>query len=89
MFEVLKLLGCGAIMLAALMALYTTTTSILGSAIITATIGVRQGSPTSCFLFVLFVDVLIRRIKACPDDGWLKWLHSLMLMDDTVIFATS
>ena len=89
MFQVLKALGCGAIMLAALMALYTTTFSILGSAIITASIGVRQGSPTSCFLFVLFVDVLIRRLKACPDDGWLKWLHSLMLMDDTVIFATS
>ena len=89
MFQVLKLLGCGAIMLAALMALYSRTTSILGAAIITATIGVRQGSPTSCFLFVLFVDVLIRRLKTCPDDGWLKWLHVLMLMDDTVIFATS
>ena len=89
MFQVLKLLGCGATMLVALMALYSSTTSLLGSAFITATIGVRQGSPTSCFLFILFVDVLIRRLKACPDDGWLKWLHSLMLMDDTVIFATT
>ena len=63
---------------------------ILGSAIITATIGVRQGSPTSCFLFVLVVNDLIRNLKEkCLPDGFLNWLHSLMLMDDTVILATS
>ena len=89
MFSLLMDLGCGVVMLAALMALYKSTLSILGAAIITSTIGVRQGSPTSCFLFVLFVDALIKRLKRCPDDGWLKWLHCLMLMDDTVIFATS
>ena len=89
MFHLLKSLGCGLVMLTALMALYSSTLSILGTAVITATIGVRQGSPTSCFLFVLFVDALIRRLKRLPDDGWLQWLHSLMLMDDTVIFATT
>ena len=25
----------------------------------------------------------------CAPDGFLKWLHALMLMDDTVILATS
>lgn len=89
LFKILKSLGCGATMSLALMSMYRVTTSILGSTTITASIGVRQGSPTSCFLFVLFVDMLIRKIKLCGDDGFLKWLHVLMLMDDTVILATS
>ena len=70
--------------------MYKVTKSILGMAVITAIVGVRQGSPTSCFLFIIFVNVLIRNMKdRCPDDGFLKWLHVLMLMDDTVILATS
>ena len=89
LFKVLKSVGCGATMILALVSMYKMTTSILGSTTITASIGVRQGSPTSCFLFILFVDMLIRRIKLCGDDGFLKWLHVLMLMDDTVILATS
>merc|ERR1739841_118271 len=55
LFEILMNLGCGATMLGALMAIYHDTSSILGSTIISSTIGVRQGSPTS----VIFVDVLI------------------------------
>ena len=63
---------------------------MLKTAIITTTLGVRQGSPTSCFLFTLFTNDLIRKIKTqCPPDGFLGWLHSLMLMDDTVILATT
>ena len=46
-------------------------------------------NPTSCFLFVMFVDMLIRKIKQCGDDGFLKWLHVLMSMDDTVIMETT
>ena len=65
-------------------------TCILGTVLITCTIGVRQGSPTSVFLFIIYVDVLIKMIKEkSPSDGFLSWLHLLMLMDDTVIFATS
>ena len=87
---ILKRLGCGLAMLLALVAMYQTTKSILGIAIVTSVVGVRQGSPTSCFLFILFVNELIRSFKAkCADDGFLKWLHILMLMDDTVILATS
>ena len=89
LFKILKDLGRGATMILALMSMYKVTTSILGSTTITASIGVRQGSPTSCFLFVLFVDMLIRKLKQCGDDGLLVWLHALMLMDDTVLLATS
>ena len=77
-------------MLFAIASMYKVTKSILGTAIISAMIGVRQGSPTSCFLFVLFVNTLIPMIKErCPWDVFLGWLHVLMLMDDTVILATS
>jgi len=89
-FRVLQRLGCGAVMLAALVAMYHATQSVLGTAIITATVGVRQGSPTSCILFVLFIDDLIRLLKEkCGRDGFLSWLHVLVLMDDTVLLSTS
>ena len=90
LFLILKKLGCGIIMLTALISMYKITHSILGIAVISAVIGVRQGSPTSCFLFILFVNVLIRNIKLkSGPDSFLEWLHVLMLMDDTVIFASS
>ena len=90
LLKLLKSLGCGAVMLTALTSLFCVTQFILGSTIITAVLGVKQGSPTSCFLFILFVDEFIRLVKSSVDvDGFLEWLHLLMLMDDTVIFATS
>ena len=67
MFMVLKSLGCGSVMLTAITAMYKVTTCILGTTIIQLSIGVRQGSPTSCFLFVMFVDVLVRKIKEHVD----------------------
>ena len=90
LFSLLLSLGCGSVMLCALMSMYSVTSCILGTVLITCTIGVRQGSPTSVFLFIIYVDVLIKMIKTrSPLDGFLAWLHVLMLMDDTVIFATS
>ena len=90
LFVLLMSLGCGSVMLCALMSMYTLTTCILGSVLITCTIGVRQGSPTSVFLFIIYVDALIKMVKTkSPVDGFLSWLHVLMLMDDTVILATS
>ena len=90
LLKLLKSLGCGVVMLTALTSLFCVTQFILGSTIITAVLGVKQGSPTSCFLFILFVDEFIRLVKSSVDiDGFLEWLHLLMLMDDTVIFATS
>ena len=90
LFKVLKRLGCGAVMLAALIAIYRVTNSIIGTAIITTTIGVRQGSSTSCLLFILYINDLIKLIKTnCNPDGFLSWLHILVLMDDTVLLATT
>lgn len=83
-------LGCGYAMTTALAALYSDTRLVLGSVAIIATLGLRQGSPTSCFLFTLYLEKFVRRMKTvCGEDGFLKWLHCLLLMDDTVIFATS
>ncbi len=54
------------------------------------TVGVRQGSPTSCILFVLFINVIIKLLKEnCGWDGFLSWLQVLVLMDDTVLLSTS
>ena len=90
MLNLLKSLGCGVVMLTALTSLFWVTQFVLGGTIITAIVGVKQGSPTSCFLFILFVDEFIRLVKGRSDlDGFLSWLHLLMLMDDTVLFATS
>ena len=89
MLKLLKRLGCGKVMLAAITSMYTVTQFILGTTLITAILGVKQGSPSSCFLFILFVDELVRFMKLSPPDGVLGWLHLLVLMDDTVIIATS
>ena len=87
MLELLMRLGCGRLMLAALRAMYRLTQFVLGSTLIQATLGVKQGSPTSCFLFTLFLDECVKLIKAqSEDDGFLQWLHLLVLMDDTVFF---
>ena len=84
LLNLLKILGCGVVMLTALTSLFMVTQFILGSTIITAVIGVTQGSPTSCFLFILFVDEFIRLVKQYTDtDDFLDWLHLLMLMDDS------
>lgn len=90
LFYMMKRLGCGSIMLMAIIGMYMNTSMALGAAMITTAIGVRQGSPTSCFLFTLYVDQLVRNMKElCEPDGYLGWLHLLLLMDDTVILATN
>lgn len=90
LFAVLKKLGCGMVMLAAITAMYRVTECVVGTAVITATIGVRQGSPTSCLLFVLFVNELIAVMKEkCQPEGFLQWLHILVMMDDTVLLSTN
>ena len=36
------------------------------------------------------MDALAKMLRdACPNDGYLDTLHSLLLMDDTAILATS
>ena len=90
LFMVMKRLGCGAVMLAALVAMYRTTESIIGSVVLAASQGVRQGSPTSCFLFIIFVNVLIRNVKVkCQSERFIEWLQILMFMDDTVLLSVT
>ena len=90
LIRLLRQLGCGYAMILALCCMYTDTKLILGTAIITATVGLRQGSPTSCLLFTLYVNDLVRKLKhVCGHDGFLTWIHCLLLMDDTVLLATT
>ena len=90
LFRVIRRLGCGSVMLGAFVAMYSITESWIGTALVLITLGVRQGSPTSCLLFIILVDDLIRLIKeGCEHDGFLQWLHVLILMDDTVLLSTS
>ncbi len=89
LFLILQRLGCRSIMLCALVAIYTSTESVLGTLVLIS-VGVRQGSPTSCLLFILFVDESVKTIKGgCSPDGFFQWLHILVLMDDTVLMSTT
>ena len=90
LIKVLRSRGCGKVMLKAIQAMYTCTKNVLKSAVINATIGVRQGAPSSCLLFVIYIDEMIKMIKnSIAEDGFLGGLHALLLMDDTVIIATN
>jgi hypothetical protein len=44
---------------------------------------------TSCPLFVFFIEPTIDAISSLGPDNWLGDLHCLLLMDDTVILASS
>ena len=72
LFRILLRLGCGSVMLCALVAIYVHTESLLGTTAVLITMGVRQRSPSSGLLFILFVDELISMIKGgCEFDGFL------------------
>ncbi len=74
----------------ALAPMYRCTNNVIGTAVIASTVDVRQGSPTSCVLFVLYVNAMMHMIKQrCPVDGFLAWLHVMVMMDDTVILSTT
>ena len=90
LIEILKSRGCGKVMVRAIQAMYTCTKNVLKSAVIDATVGVRQGAPSSCLLFIVYIDVMVRMLKrAFISDGFLGALHALLLMDDTVVLATN
>ena len=90
LIEYMKSLGCGRVLLYAIQNMYKCTYNVLNSIKISTSSGVRQGAPTSCLLFIMYVDKMVKMIKeAVPLDGFLGRLHILMLMDDTVVMATN
>jgi len=90
LLECLKRKGCGRIMLQALGMLYKKTAMVLNDTEIDTCIGVKQGAPTSCILFIIYMDFLIRKLKDdTDDDDFLGSLHCMLYMDDAVILATS
>ena len=89
LFSYLDQRGCGSKFLTALQSSYQKTTAQIGSNFFTATAGMRQGACTSCPLFVFFIEPTIVAVNELGPDSWLGELHSLLLMDDTVLLASS
>ena len=89
LFEILKKLGCGKRFLRALIAIYRHTINILNSEYIRATIGVKQGCPMSCILFIIYLNVMVVMMKVVGNDSFLLDLHLMVLMDDTVLLGSS
>ena len=85
----LKRLGCGKTLLTILSLIYANIELVFQSPTISTSIGVRQGAATSCILFIIYLDIMARMINTVGDDGFLKSLHTLLLMGDTVLLATS
>ena len=89
LFELLKEAGCGRVMLEVLKAIYKNTKFLFKMVVIVANMGVKQGSSASSLLFIVYVDKMIKMVKGFENDGFLGALHILMLMDDTILFASS
>ncbi len=60
--------------------MYRRTKFILKLAVLSANVGVRQGTPMSCLLFIFYAGI-IRKIFG--PGGFIGYLHCLMLMDDS------
>ena len=51
--------------------------------------GIRQGAPSSVFLFILFIDGLISYLKTyCVEETLIGSIHCLLHADDTAILCT-
>ena len=81
--------GCGSKFINAIKGSYVNTCGQIGFSSFSADTGVRQGACSSCPLFTFFVDPVVSAVKQSGPDGWLQDLHIMLLMDDTVIMATS
>ena len=65
-----------------------TATGVIGDHAFPTSRGVKQGGSTSCKLFTAYIDPTIDAVKSFGPDDWLNDIHLLLLMDDTVVFAT-
>ena len=81
--------GCGTTFLMAVAASLIGCMGLIGCEYFNTSAGVRQGASSSCPLFVFFLDATVEAVNSFGVDGWLDTLHCLLLMDDTVVFATS
>ena len=71
LFKELQLLGCGKIFLSIIIAMYRCTKLIFKTKEIVAKLGVKQGAATSCMLFIIYIDRMIRMIKSRgAEDGF-------------------
>ena len=61
----------------------------IGEVVFQTSVGVRQGACTSSQLFTAFIDPTIDAVHSFGPDSWLGDMHLLLLMDDTVVFASS
>ena len=64
-------------------------TGLIGKDSFTTSAGVKQGGSSSCKFFTAYIDPTIDAVNTHGPDDWLKNIHLLLLMDDTVVFATS
>ncbi len=81
--------GCAAQFLSAIANTLKDTHNIISSKSFKVTAEVHRGGATSCSLFTFYVNAIIRKVNEIGPEGFLKMVHLLMLMDDTVIFTTS
>ena len=89
LFKILKSVGFGQRLLSTLMAIYKSTINIFNSEYIRAIIGVKQGGPMSCLLFIIYLNVMVLMVTVLADDSFLVNLHLMVLMDDTVLLGTT
>ena len=62
---------------------------VIGTENFGTTTGVKQDGSSSVKLFTAYIDPTIDAVNALGPDDWLESMHILLLMDDTVIMATS
>ena len=86
--EYLDSKGCGNVFLKALQNSMISS-GIIGDELFNTGSGVKQGGSTSCNSFTSYIDPTIDALNTTGPDGWLDDIHMFLLMDDTVILATS
>ena len=89
LMEELKKRGCGGKFLSAVQALYSSVSLTIGNDLIETSIGLKQGGTTSSSFFIIYLDSLVKKMSYIENDGFLEDLHLLLLMDDSVVLATS
>lgn len=89
LFYKLRNAGIGKNFLRAIITMYALTYLIIGSETFSTNVGLKQGHPTSVLLFLFYINSMFRLLKEAGDDDWLRNIHVLALMDDTVVVASS